>query len=73
VNQPCVEVCSLLVPDRLTACDRSVDGGDVCASDDGVVCESLFTRCDDFDVVGSDGIDVNLAATAVGDLRLVRR
>jgi len=43
VNKPCIEACSLLVPDRLTVCDRSVDGGDVCASDDDVVGERLFT------------------------------
>jgi len=33
--------------------------------DDDVVGESLFTRCDDVDVVGSDG--VILAVAAVGD------
>jgi len=35
---------------------------------DGVVDESLFTRCDDVDVVGSDGIGINSAVAAVGDV-----
>jgi len=35
--------------------------------DDDVVGESLFTRCDNVYVVGSDGIGVILAVAAVGD------
>jgi len=53
VNQPCVEVCSLFGSDCRTVCDRSMDGVEVCTGDDGVVGESVFTRCDDVDVVGN--------------------